>query len=353
VKKGIALLILFLGSSFLFAQGKSEYIHDDDPRENKGVRIVFYNVENLFDTQNDPLTRDDEYTPDGTRNWSEFRFREKVKKLGQVILSVGGWEAPEIVGVCEIENRYVLERLINESALKKTKYEIVHQDSKDGRGIDVALLYRPDKFEVLHKEFIFLKFPYDTTRKSRDILYVHGKAVDDIELHLFVNHWPSRFGGQLESEPGRIFAAETVKKKCEEILAKDPLANIIIMGDFNDEPMDKSIRHHLGARKDTIGIKDTELFNMMYEKIGVAGTHKYQSHWGVLDQFIVSGALIKEKNNAFIKRHSANIFKAAFLLETDEVNMGYKPYRTFVGFKYHGGYSDHLPVFIDVMKKAE
>lgn len=352
-------LIFCLVFGFAMAQNEPEINYkpfsnfDDSPRRADGIRIMFYNVENYFDIYDDSLKRDDEYTPKGSRYWSWSKFEEKKNNISKVISAVGGFEPVDIVGLCEIENRYVLEHLVGKSGIKNQKFNIIHEESPDNRGIDVALLYRSEKFKPLSHQAINISFPNDTTRKTRNILYVKGLFLNTDTLHFFVNHWPSRWGGMLESEEGRIIAAKKLREKVDTLFMIDPNANIIIMGDFNDEPDNASLKEYLKANEKNVSIDTTNsLVNLMYEKMHVEGSHKYQDKWGILDMFIVSKNLLNENNRSIqIKNSQANIFKASFLLETDDTYLGQKPFRTYIGFRFNGGFSDHLPIFIDLSKR--
>jgi exonuclease III len=301
-----------------------------NPQEDgSGIRIMFYNVENLFHPTNDSLKNDDEFTKEGTRYWSWKRYHDKVAKTAKTAIAVGGWEPPAIIGLCEIEEIRCLEDLVNNSPLKRFGYQIVHQESGDNRGIDVALLYRPELFEFIDFKSFVLNFPEEGSRPSRDILYVKGKVGDDT-LHLFVNHWPSRYGGQLATVPKRNFAAKVLRSKYDSLLAENPNAHILAMGDFNDHPDDQSMLEIMRQWE--------------FEK----GTHKYQHEWGILDQFIASPALLNTEGLT-TPMDRVVIFDSDFLMESEKDGIGKKPNRTYIGFKYHGGYSDHLPIYLDVM----
>ncbi len=314
-------------------------------------RIMFYNAENLFDTYNDSLKRDDEFLPDGAKYWSFRKYRKKLSNIAKVITAIGGWEPPEIVGLCEIENRYVLDGLVRFSPLAKLKYKIIHKESPDKRGIDVALLYLKDKFKPIKYVAIPIVFP-DPSKKTRDILYVKGKTIYNDTLHIFVNHWPSRWGGQLESEDRRILVASVLRKNIDSLLKSDINPKIIIMGDLNDYPTNKSLIETLNAKIKYDKIKNEELYNLAYymqENKGL-GTHKHAGEWGVLDQIIISGSLLNKNMKIHTTIDDAHVFEAKFLLEVDENNVGFRPFRTYIGFRFHDGYSDHLPVYIDLFK---
>lgn len=353
----LLLLSLFFCNSCVYSQkGNTEQelkntLVNDEPRNKNTLRIMFYNIENLFDTIDDPHKNDNEFLPEGTNKWNSFRFYKKLKNTYKVITAVGGWDAPEIIGFCEIENRYVLEQLISKTPLRNNNYEIAHYESPDQRGIDVGLIYRPDKFTLIESQPLQVAFENDTDFKTRDVLYVKGIALNKDTLHIFVNHWPSRRGGESESEPKRIQAASIVRNKIEAIFKQNNSANIIVMGDLNDYPDNRSINEILQAKK----IKETkplELANLMYEKHEQhEGSHKYQSHWGCLDQMIVSPIMLDEMNSLQVKDKKATIYRNDFLLKADDRYMGNEPFRTYEGPKYTGGFSDHLPVFLDITTK--
>ncbi len=314
------------------------------------IRIVFYNVENLFDIYDDSLKNDEEFTPAGIKNWNYKKFQQKLNNIYKTIIAIGEWEPPAIVCLCEIENRYVLNKLVYETPLKKFNYKIIHEESPDLRGIDVALLYRPKKFKPLFHKAIPVIFPFDTAKKTRDILYVKGVVFNEDTLHLFVNHWPSRYGGLLATKSLRNFTASVLKNTVDSIFENNSSANILIMGDFNDEPTDQSLTISLNAVTDTINIKSAGLINLMAlkQKTLNEGTLKYKNNWNFFDQFIVSYSLFNGNNKLHIDSQGAQIFNADFLKEEDSKYLGIKPFRTYSGPKYLGGFSDHFPVYIDL-----
>lgn len=313
-------------------------------------RIMFYNVENLFDTEDDPLTRDEEFTPGGARRWTKKRFYQKINQLSKVILAVGEWDPPVVVGMCEIENRFVLEQLIYSTPLKKFNYRIIHYDSPDQRGIDVAMIYRDQLFEPLYSEPIHINFADDSNRKTRDILYVKGLIGGLETIHLFVNHWPSRRGGYMESKAGRLMAATILRQKVDSLFFINPDARILIMGDFNDNPDDESLTIVLGATKPSNPPDPSTLYNLMKVKRPgwQEGTLKFSEFWETFDQIILSGALLNETSPLFVDPAREVIFAADFLFKPDEKVPGKKLFRTYDGFRYTGGFSDHLPVYTDI-----
>ena len=310
------------------------------PAEKNPCKILFYNTENLFDTENDPSTNDDEFTPSGDRRWTSKKLEQKIDRLAKVIVAAGAWENPAVIGLCEVENLIVLEKLIGHPLLKKSDYRIIHKDSPDRRGIDVALLYRKGLFFPENYSAIPIVDEKGDTIATREILHVSGNLQDKKAVHFFVNHWPSRYGGLMETDANRELAAVLLKKSIRAVLEKEPDANIICMGDFNDQPWDDSLAKILGAAKPADS-GNTELVNLSWEwKTSPTGTLKYQQEWNIFDQFIVS------KN--MLTSCSASIFSEGFLLEKDTKFNGYRPFRTFNGFQYHGGFSDHLPVVLEI-----
>ncbi|MDD2548904.1 MAG: endonuclease [Bacteroidales bacterium] len=314
-------------------------------------RIMFYNVENLFDPFNDSLTNDDEFTPQGSRYWTWRKMTDKVNNIYKVITAVGEWDPPTMVGLCEIENRLVVKRITQHTPLSKFNYKIVHRDSPDFRGIDVALIYRPDQFAVEEERFFRVSYPDNPDRATRDVLYARG-IIDGLDtLHVFVNHWPSKYGGALASEPGRIAAGKLVRQKVDSIKIFHPDARIIVMGDFNDTPDSKPLAEGLVASPPEEPFTADGLYNLHYPYVAKGeGTLKYQGAWEIIDMMIVSKGLLSAKHGVYTTPDAGRIYRADFLLEEDERFVGVVPFRTYIGFRYHGGYSDHLPIYIDLFK---
>jgi endonuclease/exonuclease/phosphatase family metal-dependent hydrolase len=231
----------------------------------------------------------------------------------------------------------------------KYKYRIVHQESPDQRGIDAALLYRSDLLKCIHQEFIWVRFP-DNRKRTRDIVYARLLTQQKDTLHIFVNHWSSRSGGEKRSEPARILAATLLRNKVDSIFSANSAANIIITGDLNDSPNNISVLRHLKALPDTALSKPSALFNLSaYKTREITGTIKYQGKWSVFDQIIISGNLLQNRKGIHTDVDKCKIFRAAYLFEPDVRYSGEKPFRTFVGQKYNHGFSDHLPVFLDLI----
>lgn len=306
---------------------------------------MFYNAENFFDCVNDSLTNDDEFTPDGTRRWHWKRFQEKADRMAKVILAAGKWNAPVIVGLCEIENLFVLEYLVKKTAISKLNYKVIHKDSPDIRGIDVALLYRPELFKPVSYEAIAVVDSLDPSFHTRDILQVSGIINGCDTLHVFVNHWPSRYGGIMETKAYRKLAAEKLKTAVVRINSRFRNAKIICLGDFNDNPLNESLAEVLNSKlSDNPDIPD-ELINLSGEWLsGEIQTLKNQYSWDVFDQIIVSDHVLRGTSCCYSIR--AEIFHSEFLLEPDVKFGGLKPRRTYVGFTFQNGFSDHLPVLL-------
>lgn len=330
----LAGLIIFSISLYSFTNP------EDQEQKSREISIGFYNVENLFDTFDDPDKDDDEFLPTADREWTQERYADKVVKLSTVISKLGN-SLPTIVGLCEVENQEVIEDLTKANALKKGKYEVVHYESPDMRGIDVGLMYRKDKFKVIYSKPIPVTLP-ETERPTRDILYVKGKVTKGPELHVFVNHWPSRWGGAEESEYKRILAARTLKANIDSIIATDSNALIISMGDYNDYPYNKSITEVLDA--DSLNSSST-LVNLMagLEK-EYRGSFNYRGDWGFLDQFIVTRTLTDHELPDIVSSSTMPYFFEE-MVYTNEQYGDVKPNRTYGGTNYYGGYSDHLPVY--------
>lgn len=313
----------------------------------RNFRVIFYNVENLFDTEPDSIANDSEFLPGGMRGWNQTRYRQKQANIAKVITAIGGWDTPALVGLCEVESRRALIDLTRNSPLKSLGYRFIHYESPDARGIDVALLYHPFQFFPITDKVIPIKFP-NSGRTTRDILYVSGTTLSDDTLHVFVTHYPSRWGGELESEDRRIFVSSVLRTQVDSLFAVYPNPNILIMGDFNDYPTNRSMLETLKARPISQPISERELYNLTYHLHEQGkGTHKHQGEWGMLDQIVVSGNLLNPANSFFTLKQDVQVFDADFLLETDENFLGKRPFRTYIGMRYHGGFSDHLPLVVD------
>lgn len=312
-------------------------------------RVMSYNVENLFDCDDDSLTFDEDFTPEGAYHWTPNKLKQKIAKIAKVITIIGQWEPPALVGLCEVENENVIKKLVYQSPLKEQHYSYVHFESPDKRGIDVALLYQRKSFEPLEKQNIPIHYPENKNLTTRDILYVKGVVLNKDTLHVFVCHFPSRLGGELESEDNRKWVASVLRQHVDSVLAERKKANILIMGDFNDYPNNESLLNVLKSKEIKESKDSADLYNLYYELNSQpeVGTHKNQGEWGVLDQMMVSKNLLQPSSILFTSQENVHIFDADFLLQDDEHFLGKKPFRTFLGMKYMGGFSDHLPIYVD------
>ncbi len=316
--------------------------------------IGFYNLENLFDTINDPNVNDEEFLPGGTKNYTGKIYLDKLNHLASVLSKIGTDLSPDglsIIGNAEVENEGVLKDLVNEPLLKSRNYQIVHFDSPDERGIDVAMLYNPKYFTLIKKESlnVHLMNSDSTERKTRDVLFVYGKY-DGEDIFVFVNHWPSRRGGEEVSAPGRARAAGVCKAKIDSITAKNPDAKIVVMGDLNDDPVSPSVAVVLGAKGEKNMVGKGGLYNPWVTpyKQGI-GTLAYNDSWNLFDQIMVSEAFLNKSNPGYFF-NKAEIFSRPWMLQTSGRYKGY-PKRTFDFDNYIGGYSDHFPTYIVLLKK--
>ena len=317
--------------------------------------IAFYNLENLFDFENDPITFDDDRTPDGKDHWTEELYSAKLENMAEVIAQIGKeftGTSPVIVGVCEIENRRVLEDLVNQNVLRDQEYGIVHFDSPDRRGIDVGLLYRKKFFTPTHFKAVelFIYDDHDTSKRiyTRDQLVVSG-ILDGDPVHLIVNHWPSRSGGEARSRPKRMKAAKMNKHIIDSLWSMDPYAKIITMGDLNDDPTSPSVKKILNTKISSDEVNFRELYNpmeKMYKK-GL-GTLAWRDSWNLFDQIIISSELLKKDYSSY-RFYKAGIFNKNYLANSEGRYKGY-PYRSFTDGGFTGGYSDHFPVYIYLIK---
>ncbi len=317
-------------------------------KEKKRFRIVSYNVENYFDTEDTPGKQDEEFLPNGRRHWNKKKYYKKQANISKVIASIGGWTPPAIVGLLEVESEKAIRDLVKYSPLKNLKYKYIHYESPDKRGIDVAMLYQPYQFKPFLKKRIEVR-SHKLRITTRDLLYVAGVLPNKDTLHLFLCHFPSRRGGKMKSEPKRIFVAQFLKSKVDSIMKSQKNPRIVIMGDFNDTPRNTSIKKVLNAHKPKSNIQSNQLYNLstQFQEKG-KGTYKFRGKWQILDQFIVSGSLLNTENSLSLRASDMHIFSPKFLLKKDRTYLGVKPYRTYLGMRYNKGYSDHLPIYLDL-----
>ncbi|TAL59345.1 MAG: endonuclease [Bacteroidetes bacterium] len=327
----LALLLLDLTNGF-----------SQDVRS-KPVRLMFYNVENLFDIYDDPLTADNDFLPGGLMRWNLTRYNKKINSLYKTIVAAGEWDPPAIVSFCEVENRKVLEDLVYGTYLLKFSYRIVHEESTDPRGIDVCLIYRKDLIDIITYSYWI---PPDIKKEnftSRSILYAK-LGIEDDTVHLIVNHWPSRRGGVLAGEDLRMKIAEMIREKTDSITESSSKGiKIIVLGDFNCTPDDQEMKS-LIADSETI-----PLINLS-EKLAAdgLGSYRYMGTWEMIDQVIVSNKLLTCDKGIYTEAKMLTVFKPDFLLRKDPKYPGFSPLSTYRGFRYQGGYSDHLPVLLDL-----
>lgn len=304
--------------------------------------IAFYNVENLFDTTNDPLIHDNDFLPNSLKRWTPKRYQKKILKLGTVISKIGEentTNAPIIVGLAEVENQKVLSDLVNSKNLVDENYSFVHFDSLDERGIDVALLYKPDIFKVDYSETfsVYLQNDMGYQDYTRDILLVKGQLNNE-NISIIVNHWSSRREGTKETEFKRIAAAKVVNSVIETLEKEDPNTKIIVMGDFNDNPNCKSL---------ILLEEESKLYNpfkTVWSRDNGSLNHRFQ--WNLFDQILFSTNFF-DTNNSNLDFKDAQVFNSKFLTQYEGKYKG-QPFRTFVGNKYKGGYSDHFPIYIQL-----
>ncbi len=306
--------------------------------------VAFYNVENLFNTQDDSLKQDEEFLPYGVRGWTPTRLKTKYHNIYKVIAGLGDiGQPPALIGLAEVENRVVLEGLLRHTPLHRRRYQIVHEESPDQRGIDVALLYDPAQFQYLSHEAVPVDLGSLSDRPTRDILYVRGVLFGSDTVHCFINHWPSRYGGVSSSAPRRQRAAEVLQTRIRALQQECPDALIIITGDFNDGPTEASMRT-LTESTDA----GSPLTNI--SQYACAGTHKYQGEWSTFDQFIVTANLLNG-NRLRVKDGQAQCYRPDWLVEEDVKQLGFRPKRTYVGYQYQGGFSDHWPVYLQLLPR--
>lgn len=319
--------------------------------------IGFYNLENLFDTLDTENVRDTEFTPKGSKVYNSALYHDKLNNLSSVIAEVGTELTPDglaILGVAEIENRSVLEDLVEQNRLKSRNYQIVHFDSPDKRGIDVGLLYQPKYFEVTSSRNIALMLEDDKGERifTRDVLFVSG-LFDGEKIHILVNHWPSRRGGEERSSPLREQGAALCKTVVDSLTLADPMAKIILMGDLNDNPTNRSVKQILNAKRDKSKVPEHGIYNPyinMYKK--GYGSNAWRDTWSLFDQIMVSEDFINGDKKEGYQFYQAKVFNESYLVQKTGQYKGY-PFRTFVGDSYQGGYSDHFPAYIYLVKEIK
>ncbi|MBE0648853.1 MAG: endonuclease/exonuclease/phosphatase family protein [Bacteroidales bacterium] len=324
----------------LLASGVSGY----GQKEKQQLKVVFYNVENLFDTIDDKHKNDNEFLPGSEKDWNGERYFRKLSNLAKVLVAIDSLNLPAIVGFAEVENRQVLEDLVRTTPLQKAPYQVILEEGPDPRGIDVALIFRSDKLTYLSHQAVAASAKFQT----RDILYVKllGPAKDT--LHLFVNHWKSRSGGEEKTRPKRIENATLLRHVVDSLFAMNTSARILIMGDLNDEPSDESVALALEALPVDKKPESRELYNLFYNAYTEGEGTLWYRDWDLFDQIIVSGNLLgkKKKNSPAINPPSGSIFSESWMLDPEGAKEP-TPFRSYAYKRgYIGGFSDHLPVYI-------
>ena len=301
------------------------------------LRIAFYNCENYYDSFKDSTTDDADFTPDGPRRWSYSRFLAKRINIFKVFASMSLPNPPEIIGVCEIENRFVLNKLAYDTPLSKFEYAVVHQNSSDRRGIDVGLVYQKNRLRLLDFRYFNPK-AVDTSLCTRSILYSVFRWGEFDTLHVFVNHFPSKLGGA-RAEKSRLLVARYLQSKVDSVLHFNKSASVVVIGDFNDV-----------ATSDVMQTFSNSLVNLAIPlQEQKQGSIKFEGEWELIDQILVSKGLINGDTPVKLAG-GMEIYYAPFLLDDDPMYGGKKPKRTFIGYRYNGGFSDHLPVLIKLVR---
>ncbi|MGM9845427.1 MAG: endonuclease/exonuclease/phosphatase family protein [Muribaculaceae bacterium] len=346
MKRNLLFVLVFLMAALVASAAKPA------GKKMQAVGIAFYNLENLFDTiPNNPENRDLEFTPDGKNQWDGRKYWSKIHNMAQAISHFTTRTTPNgpaIIGVSEIENRSVLEDLVADPQISKWNLQIVHHDSPDARGVDVGLLYNPKYFKV---ENVTNHRLTAIAHRTRDQMCVVGSLMGQ-RIAVIVNHWPSRLGGQEQSSPNREAAAELCKTIADSLWRTDPDMGVIIMGDLNDDPHDKSCAKVLNAKRDIKDAADHGFYNPWWEMLDKGiGTLAYKSQWNLFDQIIVSGNIA---NGADTKWHyyKAMVHNFDFLKDTQGSRQGY-PLRTFSAGSFLNGYSDHFPTEILLVRTVE
>ena len=310
------------------------------------LRVVFYNVENLFDCKHDSLKNDQEFLPEALRRWTPYRYKHKLTQLTKVLAATGSNALPDIIGLCEVENENCMNDLTRRTALREANYRYIMTQSPDPRGIDVAFLYLPGRFLPLGHQSIRMEQDKVGHRGTRDILHVYGKVLTGDTIDFFVVHTPSRAGGSI-THKYRMYANQKLRQTVDSIFKVRRNPYICIMGDFNDTPRSASIVQGLKAGSPRTPIEREKLYNLMAHQ--KKSSYRYKAHWELLDQFMISGMFLDKSSPIQTSEEKAKVQDLTFLLEEDDRYGGFRPLRTFHGMKYKAGYSDHLPVTLDLI----
>ena len=356
MKNKLSLIFAGVFSLLLFAPYSNFKLHAQT-NEKVNVQlacVAFYNLENLFNTVHDEGVNDFEYTPDGANKWNEHKYTNKLQKMSYAISQIGLDQSPVgaiILGVSEIENRGVLEDLVKQPDIADRSYDIVHYDGPDRRGVDVALLYNPRYFVVSNSKSYPVREPNDTSFLTRDQLMVSGYLFSE-KIHVIVNHWPSRYGGEVASRPKRILAAEVTRSIVDSIFKVEPKAKIIVMGDMNDDPHNESTAVVLNAKRKTREVSEQGLYNPMWDLHAKGiGSLAYQGQWNLFDQIIISHELLNAPKDK-LRFWKAEVFNKSFLMHQEGQDKG-TPLRTHSRGVWLNGYSDHFPTLIYLVKEVQ
>ena len=323
--------------------------------QDKPYSVVFYNLENLFDIYDDPETHDDEFTPQGVKQWNQTRYEKKLWNMERVLFDIAAQqkEYPIVIGVSEIENRSVLEDLISQPKLKGANYRICHYDSPDARGVDVAFLYRADVFKLEGSDNIKLHVEGLPNFRTRDLVVMWG-TIDEEPFYFLVSHWPSRLGGKEASQFKRDACATQIREIKDSLLRENPATKVVVMGDFNDDATDDSIVEVMGAKGKVKELEPGDFFNPYNEMLRAGlGTLAYQDEWNLFDNICVTENLVNAESGKLRilkgKKYYGNIFTRPYMLQLEGQYKNY-PLRTFVSNNFQDGYSDHFPVYIYIGK---
>ena len=323
--------------------------------QEKPHMVAFYNLENLFDIYNDPETHDDEFTPEGVKQWNETKYQKKLSNMERVLFDMAkiNKNYPVVIGVSEIENRSVLEDLVSQPNLRGANYRICHYDSPDARGVDVAFLYRADVFKMEGSDNIKLNVPELPNFRTRDLVVMWG-TIEDEPFYFLVSHWPSRLGGKEASQFKRDACAKQIREIKDSLLKENPATKVVVMGDFTDDATDASIVKTMGAKGKVKELEKGDFFNPYFQMLRAGlGTLAYQDAWNLFDNICVTENLVNAEPGTLriIKgdKYYGNIFTRPYMLQQEGQYKGY-PLRTFVSNNFQAGFSDHFPVYIYIAK---
>lgn len=342
-------LIFILPLNHLSGQTTSSGNHQ---KQFIAISVGFYNVENLFDTIKSPGKNDEEFTPEGPNRWDTPKYLEKLDRLSEVIAKMGiemNPDGPAVMGLCEVENAEVVWDLVRHQRIRDRNYQVIHYRSRDRR-VDNAFIYQPKYFQVTHSKSVPIVLPDEPNFRTRDHLVVSGLMLGE-PMHFIVAHWPSRRGGEKRSRHLRVAAADNARSIIDSLKAIDPQAKIVFMGDLNDDPNNVSVRKHLSAHGNINRMKAGDLFNPFEDlfRKGI-GSLAWRDSWNLFDQIIITQSFLGEDRSSF-KFHRSEVFNRPFLRQPSGRFQGY-PFRSYAGGAYIGGYSDHFPTLIFLLREV-